>query len=97
MSPFEGGEGRFLSLNNGKILDTAHAWQTKVATKKDIKVGAQVLVPDIKDGSIYRAPKTRKEALFSRWWFVKIEKKQKKSVIVEGGYEVNLDALRVVK
>jgi hypothetical protein len=94
--PFEGGEGRFLALHNGKIFDTTHAWQTRIATAKDIVKDAHVLVPDIRDGSSYRAPKTRKEALFSRWWWVKVVKKKGKKVIVEGDYEVRADALRVV-
>jgi hypothetical protein len=97
ISPFDGGEGRFMSVYNGVTIDTAHAWQTRIAKKKDVKVGAHVLVPDIKDGGIYRAPKTRKEALFSRWWFVKVTKKQKNTVIVEGDYEVSMDALRVIQ
>ncbi len=56
-----------------------------------------MLVPDVKEGGIYRAPKTRKEALFNRWWFVRIEKKKKTSVMVEGGYEVAIEALRVMR
>ena len=50
------------------------------------------------DGSTYRAPRTRKESLFSRWWWVKVvEKKGKQKVIVEGNYEVAVDALRVAE
>ncbi|MBW2277023.1 MAG: hypothetical protein JRF63_05990 [Deltaproteobacteria bacterium] len=96
--PFEGGEGRFMALHNGKIFDTSHAWQTRIANAKDIAKGVHVLVPDIRDGSKYRAPKTRKEALFSRWWWVKIEKKKgKQTVVVDGDYLVATDALRVAK
>jgi len=95
--PFEGGEGRFLSLQNGKIFDTSHAWQTRIATAKDVVPGAHVLVPDIKDGKVYRAPKTRQEALFNRWWWVKVEKVKGTKVIVDGGYETTIDAVRVVR
>jgi len=97
VSPFDGGTGKFMSVYNGVIMDTAHAWQTKIAKKKDIKVGGHVLVPDIKDGGIYRAPKTRQEALFNRWWFAKVDAKKKDTVMVSGGYEVSMDALRVIK
>ena len=97
MSPMDGGERRFVALNNGMIFDTAHAWQTRRAKGKDVKKGALVLVPDVKEGGIYRAPKTRKEALFNRWWFVRIVKKKKTSVMVEGGYEVAIEALRVMR
>jgi hypothetical protein len=97
VSPMDGGERRFVALNNGMIFDTAHAWQTRRAKDKDVKKGALVLVPDVKEGGIYRAPKTRKEALFNRWWFVRIEKKKKTSVMVEGGYEVAIEALRVMR
>jgi hypothetical protein len=96
-SPFDGGTGKFMSVYNGVIIDTAHAWQTKIAKKKDVKVGVHVLVPDIKDGGVYRAPKTRHEALFNRWWFAKVEKKKKTTVMVSGGYEVNMDALRTIQ
>lgn len=95
--PFEGGEGRFVNITNGQIWDTSHAWQTKIAAKKDLKEGVHVLVPNVKDGSVYRAPQTRKEALFGGWWFAKVEKVQKTTVMVSGGYEVAMDALRVVK
>jgi hypothetical protein len=94
---FDGGEGRFMSLHDGKIFDTAHAWQTRIATKKDVQPGVHVLVPDVKDGKVYRAPKTRQEALFNRWWWVKVEKVKGKQVFVEGGYETTIDALRVAK
>jgi hypothetical protein len=97
MSPFEGGEGRFVSLYDGKIFDTSHAWQTRIATTADIKVGVHVMVPDVKDGKIYVAPKTRQDTLFNRWWLVKVEKVQKDTVIVAGGYEVAFSALRVIK
>jgi hypothetical protein len=95
--PFEGGEGRFVALHDGRIFDTSHAWKTRIAAPKEIEKGRHVLVPDMRDGSTYRAPRTRKEALFSRWWWVKVvEKKGKKTVVVEGDYEVELKALRVL-
>lgn len=97
VGPMDGGEGRFINLNKGVIFDTAHAWKTKIADKKDIKVGGHVIVPEFKDGGIYAPPKTRKDALFNRWWIVKVEKKQKKTVIVDGDYEVAIDALRVIE
>jgi len=97
VAPFDGGEGRFLDLSNGKIFDTAHAWKTRIAKPKQIQKGVHVLVPDIKDRAVYRAPQTREEALFNRWWFVKVEKKKKGTVVVEGSYEVDMDALRIVE
>jgi hypothetical protein len=95
--PFEGGEGRFVEIYNGRIVDTAHAWRTVKAGKKKVKKGKHVLVPDLKEGNAYRAPETRKEALFTRWWFAKVLKKKGKVAIVEGDYEVAIDALRSVK
>jgi len=97
LTPMEGGEGRFVSLNNGLVHDTAHAWKSKIAKPKDVKVGTHVLIPDFKQGTVYSAPVTRKDALFSRWWIVKVEKKNKDTVMVEGGYEVAMDACRILE
>ena len=54
------------------------------------------MLPDIKDGTVYRAPATRQEALFNRWWIVKVTEVKKDTVIVNGGYEVAKNALRVI-
>jgi len=99
-APMEGGEGRFVLTNTGKLLLTAHAWQTRMAKRGELKKGQLVIAPNLKDGSKYRAPKTRVEALASRWWAVKIEDTgnlAKGSVKVAGGYEIAADALRIVK
>jgi len=95
--PFDGGEGRFLQLPGGKIVLTAHAWQTRRATKADWKKGQRVVIPDYKDGKKYRAPKTRVEAVSRRWWSVLIEEVSGDTLKVEGGYEVAADATRVIK
>ncbi len=94
--PFEGGEGRFLQLPGGKILLTAHAWQTRRATKADWKKGQRVIVPEIKEGGKYRAPKTRAEALTVRWWSVPIESVKGDMLEVKGGYQVVAAATRVI-
>ncbi|MBW2526883.1 MAG: hypothetical protein JRI23_22050 [Deltaproteobacteria bacterium] len=99
-APFEGGEGRFVALNSGAIILTSHAWQTRKATPADLKKGQLVVLPHLKDGKVYRVPKTRSEALATRWWAVKIdgtENLSKGTVTVEGSYEASVDALRIVK
>jgi hypothetical protein len=98
--PLKGGEGRFVLTDSGQILQTANAWQTRMAKPADLKKGQLVIAPHIKDGTTYRAPKTRAEALASRWWVVKISDTKtstKGTVGVEGGFLVATDALRVVK
>lgn len=99
-TPLEGGEGLFVLTNNGKLLRTAYAWQSRIAKRADLKKGQLVIAPDLKDGKRYRAPKTRAEALAARWWAVKIDDTKglaKGTVVVQGGYEISTDALRVVK
>lgn len=98
--PLEGGEGRFVATNSGKVVLTAHAWQTRKATRADLKKGKLVVAPHVKEGKIYRAPKTRAEALGNRWWAVKIADTKKLGtgiVGLEGGYEVKTDGLRIIK
>jgi len=98
--PMKGGEGRFVLTNSGQILQTANAWQTRMAKPADLKKGQLVIAPHIKDGATYRAPKTRAEALAARWWAVKITDTKtaaKGTVGVDGGYSVATNALRVVK
>jgi len=98
--PLKGGEGSFVLTNSGHILQTANAWQTRIAKPGELKKGKLVIAPHIKDGATYRAPKTRAEALASRWWAVKISDTKnlaKGTVGVEGGYQVATKALRVVK
>ncbi len=99
-APMSGGEGRFVLTTKGNILLTQHAWQTRKATKADLKKGQMVFVPDIKTDQTYRAPQTRLEALTRRWWAVKIDSTKdiaKGTVGVEGGYVVAVDALRVIQ
>lgn len=98
-APMAGGEGRFVLTDSGAILLTAHAWQTRMATRADLKKGQLVIAPNIKQGKTYRAPKTRAEALSTRWWAVKIldtKNLGSGTVTVEGPYEVATDALRIV-
>ena len=95
--PFDGGEGRFIQTVSGKIMLTAHAWQTRQTAKADWKKGQRVIIPDLKDGNRYRAPKTRMEAISTRWWSVKIGQVKGDTFVVEGGYEVAADATRVIK
>lgn len=98
--PLEGGEGRFIQTDNGKLTLTSNAWQTRKATRAEIKKGQLVVLCHVKTGSTYRAPKTRAEALLNRWWAVKIESTKnlaKGTVGLEGGYEAAVDGLRVIK
>jgi len=92
------GDGQFISLRDGKVAWSKHAWRTRPATQADLKPGTQVFMVHERDGQSYRKPKDRIEGLTHRWWTAKIidaSQLYKGMVTVGGGYVVNVDALRV--
>ncbi|MBW2453927.1 MAG: hypothetical protein JRI68_05435 [Deltaproteobacteria bacterium] len=101
-APLEGGEGVFIETTTGKQGRYSHAWQTRIATKADLKKGQVVIAPELKapgQQKTYRAPKTRIEALKTRWWAVNIDDVSglAKGTIGGRGYTFEVGALRVVK
>ena len=91
-------EGRFLLLDSGAFVWSAHAWKTRPATAQDIQVGREVMLLHRNQGSVYRAPKERVEALTTRWWIAKVvdtSELYKGVVSLAGGYSASLDGLRV--
>ncbi len=101
-APLEGGEGVFMETKSGKLARFSHVWQTRVASKGDLKKGQVVLAPDLKKqgaAKTYRAPKTRIEALNTRWWAVVLDDVSgaSKGTVKGGAYTFAIGALRVVK
>lgn len=70
-----------------------------MALKDELKIGLQVIVPELIGGNgLYRAPDTKEEARNGAWFVAKITDvpdMYKGYVTVSGGYKVAFDALRV--
>ncbi len=101
-APLDGGEGAFIELTTGKLDRFSHVWQTRIATKADLKKGQVVIAPELKaagKSKTYRAPKTRVEALKTRWWAVKLDDVRGlgKGIVSGRGYSFEVGALRVAK
>ena len=93
-----GGEGQFLSLRDGKVSWSKHAWKTRPATAAELRPGVQVFMLHQREGKSYRRPKDRTDALGRRWWTAKVtdaSQAYKGMVTVAGGYLINIDAIRV--
>ena len=93
-------QGHFLDVRTGEALWSGHAWRTRPAGERDVRVGDFVAMVHIGDRGLYRAPKSREEAMGRRWWIAKVVDTSEmfKGVIgVAGGYKVSLDAARVIQ
>jgi hypothetical protein len=94
------GEATFLTLRQGKDLTTRHAFRTRPAHDEDLAVGALAVMLHRKEGQIYRAPSTRKEAQSHTWWLariVSVASVDQGFVVVSGGYKIAPNAVRVVE
>lgn len=93
------GEADFLQLGDGKSVRTKYFWKTHRAAPAEIQVGALVIALDRAENNVYRAPRTRQEALESAWFLariVNVDSVAQGYVLVSGGYRVSTDGLRAV-
>lgn len=93
-------QGHFLDVRTGEALWSGHAWRTRPAGERDVRVGDFVAMAHIGDRGLYRAPKSREEAMGRRWWIAKVVDTSEmfKGVIgVAGGHKVSVDAARVIR
>lgn len=92
-------EGEFMKVKNGENQWTNVIWQSRIATRNELKLGMHVIMfhdNHIKD--IYQAPRKKDQARNGTWWYAKItdlSDMYKGYVTVSGGYKVGLDNLRV--
>jgi len=92
-------EAEFMTINSGEELWTKFYYKTRILTKKEIKLGLEVIAFEMMDGEAYRAPENKDEAIHSNWFMAKITDISdmfKGYVTVSGGYKVKLDNMRVV-
>ncbi len=94
------GEAQFVLTSGGKLVFTKYFLKTRVAGPQDLRVGTEVIgFNRTGDNSIYRAPKSKEEALGNTRWFltriVDVSDIAKGYVIVSGGDKVANTALRV--
>ncbi len=93
-------EAEFMQVGDGSELWTKNYWQTRMATKDDLRLGVVVIVLDSQgDEGVYRAPENKEEARTSSWFIAKITDLSdlyKGHLTVSGGYKVDPKALRVI-
>lgn len=93
-------EAEFMQVTDGNDVWTKNFWQTRIATKADLKLGAVVIVLDATgDEGVYRAPENKEEARTSSWFIAKItdlSDMYKGYLTVSGGYKVDPKAIRVI-
>jgi hypothetical protein len=92
-------EAEFLTVRDGEEVWTKLYYKTRIADKSELKRGLEVILCEIGDGEVYRAPANKDEALQSGWFMSKITDVSdmfKGYVSVAGGYKIKLDNIRVV-
>ncbi|MGN6110384.1 MAG: hypothetical protein ACTHU0_35095 [Kofleriaceae bacterium] len=98
--PNSAGEATYMILGDGSTKTSRVAYRSHRATTPEIMVGALVVMLDATDSAnIYRVPASREEAMTLPWFvarIVSIDPAPQGHVIVSGGYNVALDALRIV-
>ncbi len=94
------GEGHFILTTTGKQRWTANAWRTRIAKPKDLTLGTRVFMFQDNKDKVYKAPKTRTQALSDRWWTALITDDSmaafKGQVQVSDEYLVDAKAIRVI-
>ena len=92
-------EAEFLIVKDGEEVWTKFYYKTRIATKEELKLGLQVIIFDMNDNDLYRAPANKDEALSANWFMSKITDvtdMYKGYVTVSGVFKVSLDNMRVV-
>jgi hypothetical protein len=100
--PNASGEASFLVLKDGGEVTTPHFYRTYRADPTQLRVGQMVIMLHARDRDrSYRGPKDKEEAQGSNWWMARIISvapvAQAGRVIVSGGYEIQVDAIRLIE
>lgn len=92
-------EAKFIKVSDGEETYSKYYWSTRIALKEELKVGLQVIVPElVGENDVYRAPESKEEARSTAWFTAKvtdISDMYKGYVTVSGGYKISTNALRV--
>lgn len=98
--PSSSGEATFMMLGDGAEKTSRFAYRSHRARPEEIVIGTLVAVLDATgDDSAYRAPATRQEATTYNWFvarIVSIDSISQGHVMVSGGYQVGVNALRII-
>jgi hypothetical protein len=92
-------EAEFITVRDGEEIWTKFYYKTRIADKNEIKRGLEVIICEVNEDDIYRAPQDKDEAFQNNWFMAKITDISdvfKGYVTVSGGYKVKVDNLRVV-
>lgn len=92
------GEGEFMSVQSGGEVWTRWAWRTRPATERDLRKGTRVFMLHAAHQNVTRPPADRYENHHTSWWTATIKDAStayKGTVMVSGGFQVQVAALRV--
>lgn len=92
-------EGEFMKVRDGQNLWTSHIWQSRIASKSELKIGMHIIAfNDNHSGDIYLEPKKKDSARGHSWFYAKITDMSdmyKGFVTVSGNYKVGLKNIRI--
>jgi hypothetical protein len=93
------GEAEFMKVHDGKQMWTKYFWSTRIAEPQDLKLGTKVIMIDVAEGDVYRAPRNKHEARNTNWYIARITDLSdlyKGYFMVSGGYKISVNAARVI-
>ena len=99
-APSPGGEATYFVRRQGSQLVTGNAWHTRPADPAELRIGQLVVMIHRRSGNVYRPPNNRDEAYSQRWWIARVaslDSLQHGQVTVTGGYQIDLNGVRVVE
>ena len=98
-SPGSKHEGEFMKVNDGQNLWTSYIWQSRIASKNELKLGMHFIAfNDNNQKGIYQSPNKKDSARGGSWWYAKITDMSdtyKGYVTASGNYKVGLNNIRI--
>jgi hypothetical protein len=98
-SPATKHEGEFMKVRDGQNLWTNHIWQSRIASKNELKLGMHIIAfNDNNQHEVYQAPHKKDSARGGAWFYAKItdlSDMYKGFVTVSGNYKVGLNNIRI--
>jgi hypothetical protein len=81
----------------GQLIWTRHYWLSRPAATNDIAVGGRVFCHNRPEGDVYRAPRSRSDALEEGWWSTVVTDLSDlpRQEVRAGRYRLNVECLRV--
>ncbi|MCB9666535.1 MAG: hypothetical protein H6715_00210 [Myxococcales bacterium] len=90
--------GQYMLTHDGSIVTPRHVYRTRKASTSDVIKDATIFMPLQQKHGIFVAPDSREQALGGGWWTARVAMLDtvKGLVKTHNGYQVALDAIRVV-